>query len=373
MQQVNQTGFRLGSATGWHVSRHEKTNVDLNWRYADATRKALAKRGLFCINNYMYNHRGVMVNVVVFYRYLQRSRLNRWLVQRLRRREGALAPWPARYRILYKLDVASLKSTFNRKVNLRQAFPLTIPPRLKRERVPFPIWKTMSAAQREAHNAKFDQAVPALIKNGLVVQESPRQKAMRIKLSKRLRGWVDLEWKLYNVYKLGETESLARQLRLIYDQLLNGRSEVLLYNVMQFVPMLNPLVAARYYIFKRFAGLLYQADLIQVTYLAIHFNMSRLLAHTIVLGLQRHAAKRQQRRFLKMVEATILRLTTWEALQLAPFICRISVYGKLDAKMRRTHVLLECGDTQYQQMNFLTSAHKQVSRTKFGTSTVQIW
>jgi len=121
---------------------------------------------------------------------------------------------------------------------------------------------------------------------------------------------VDLEWKLYNVYKLGETESLNRQLRVIYDQMFGGRSEVLLYNVMQFVPMPNPLVTARYYIFKRFAGLLYQADVIQVTYLAIHFNMSRLLAHTIVLGLERHAAKRQQRRFLKMLEATIARLTT---------------------------------------------------------------
>jgi len=54
-------------------------------------------------------------------------------VQRLRRREGTLAPWPARYRVLYKLDIASLKSTFNRKMNLRQAFPETVQPRSKRE------------------------------------------------------------------------------------------------------------------------------------------------------------------------------------------------------------------------------------------------
>jgi len=59
------------------MTRHEKANTDLGTRYVDATRKVLAKRGLFCINNYVYNHRGVMVHVVLFYRYLQRSRINR--------------------------------------------------------------------------------------------------------------------------------------------------------------------------------------------------------------------------------------------------------------------------------------------------------
>jgi len=49
------------------------------------------------------------------------------------------------------------------------------------------------------------------------------------------------------------------------------------------------------------------------------------------------------------------------------------VYGKLDAKMRRTHVLMRSGHTQYQQVNFLTSSCKMASFTKFGASTVQIW
>jgi hypothetical protein len=56
-----------------------------------------------------------------------------------------------------------------------------------------------------------------------------------------------------------------------------------------------------------------------------------------------------------------------------PFHCRISVYGKFDAKMRRAHVLMETGDAQYQNVNFLTSSSKLVSHTKFGASTVQIW
>jgi len=168
----------------------------------------------------------------------------------------------------------------------------------------------MTQQERNAHNAKTDVALTTVRKSGLMLWDTPRQKSIRIKNSQRVRGWVDLEWKLHNIHKLGETESINRQLRAIYDPMFGGRSNVLLYNVMQFVPSVNPLVTARYYIFKRFAGLLYQADLIQATYLAINFNMSRILAHVIVVGLERHASKRKQRMFLKMVEATIARLTT---------------------------------------------------------------
>ncbi len=371
MQQINQTGLRLGTATGWQVSRHEKTNADLGWRYVDTTRKELAKRGLFCLNAHVYNHRGVWMNAIVYYRYLQRSRLNQWLVKTTRRREGALSEWKTRYRIFYKLDVTGVKSKLSRKLGLRSAFPALVKPKPKRPFVPPWKWKRMSTAQRKAYDRKFKAVVVETVKRQPWEPHIRRWKAE--KLSKKVRGWADLEWKLYCIHKLGETERLNHQLRLVYDQLLGGRSEVLLYNVMQFVPMINPLTTSRYYIFKRFGGLMYQADLIQASYLAIQFGVGRLLVHTIIMGLERHAAKRKQRRFLKMLEATINRLTTWDALTLAPLLARISIYGKLDAKMRRTHVLLEYGDVQYQQINFLTSAYKQVSNTKFGTSTVQIW
>jgi hypothetical protein len=373
MQQVNQTGLRLGSATGWQMTRHEKANQNLGLRYVDVTRKALAKRGLFCLNNYVYNHRGVMIHSVVYYRYLQRSRINKWLVRRLRRREGALAPWPVRYRMFYQLDVSSTKSVFNSRAGIKKAFPLAVQQSAKRPRIAPNLWHKMSQDERDKYNAQFTQKAAAGSQSGLAIYETPRQRTIRMKNSKRIRGWMDLEWKLHNIYKLGQTDSLNWQLRAIYDRMLGGRSEVLLYNVMQFVPSLNPIVTSRYYIFKRFSNLLYQADLIQATYLAINFNMSRVLANVIVMGLERHAAKRKQRMFLKMVEATIARLTTWDALKSKPFNMRISVYGKLDAQMRRIHVLMRCGHTQYQQVNFLTSSSKQVSVTKFGTSNVQIW
>jgi hypothetical protein len=366
MQQVNQTGLRLGSATGWIANRHEKGDVSVNWRYVDQTRKALAKRGMFCINNYTYNHRGVQTHVVIYYRYLQRSKLNRWLVQALRRREGQMAKVPVRSRIFYKLDLTSTKSAFTRKLVLRKAFPAVskVEKQVKRRKwVPPHIWKKMTFEQREAHNAKFKQQPK---ESGLVAF---KQK----KLVNQLRGWADLEWQMYNLYKVGQTERLNNQLRQMYDQLFVGRSEVLLYNIMQFVPLLNPLVTTRYYVFKRFGNLMYQADLVQTVYLAIYLNLSRLLSHTIVLGLERHAQKRSQRRFVAMLKATVERLTTWSTLQQASFVCRISIYGKLDAKMRRTHLLLKFGETQYQQVNFITSATKQTSRTKYGTSTIQIW
>ena len=310
MQQINQTGLRLGAVTGWSVSRHEKTNADLGWRYVDTTRKELAKRGLFCLNVHAYNHRGVWMNAIVYYRYLQRSRLNQWLVKTTRRREGALSEWKTRYRVFYKLDVTGVKSKLNRKLGLRAAFPALVKPHPKRQWVPKWKWKRMSMKQRNAYDKKFKAAVvPAKRQRW----ESYIHRWKAEKLSKKIRGWADLEWKLYCIHKLGSTERLNQQLRWVYDSLFGGRSEVLLYNVMQFVPMINPLTTSRYYIFKRFGGLMYQADLIQASYLAIQLGVGRLLVHTIIMGLERHAAKRKQRRFLKMLEATINRLTTWDA------------------------------------------------------------
>jgi len=159
------------------------------------------------------------------------------------------------------------------------------------------------------HNANV-VTVQTGSKYAMVGSLTERQKALRMKMQKRVRGWVDMEWKLYNAYKLIGTDGPNQQLRSMYDSMFGGRSEVVMHDIMNFVHSMNPLVAARYYIFKRFAGLLYQVDLIQAVYLAMNFNMSRVLAHVIVMGLERHASKRKQRTFLKMVEATIARLTT---------------------------------------------------------------
>jgi len=85
-------------------------------------RKQLARRGMFCVNTYSYEHRGKTVSVVIFYRYLQRSRLNRWLARALRHRQAALSPIVSRYRVLRKLDAYNDRALVNRKRSLK-TFP----------------------------------------------------------------------------------------------------------------------------------------------------------------------------------------------------------------------------------------------------------
>lgn len=79
------------------------------------------------------------------------------------------------------------------------------------------------------------------------------------------------------------------------------RSEFRSHNVFDFISGANPLIVLRHYILQRFNKMLYQADLISVIYLATQLNLARLLAHSIQLGLERQAGRRQQRRFLGMV------------------------------------------------------------------------
>jgi len=119
-----------------------------------------------------------------------------------------------------------------------------------------------------------------------------------------------LEYYLYSVHRSDGAESMVRDLRKALDGVLNGRSEVVLYNVLQLMPVVNPLVATRYYIFKRYSRMLYQSDALQAAYLALHLNFGRLLIHTIVLGLERQASRRKQGQFLKMIREILARLTT---------------------------------------------------------------
>lgn len=79
------------------------------------------------------------------------------------------------------------------------------------------------------------------------------------------------------------------------------RSEFRAYNIFDFVTTVNPIKATRHYILQRFSKMLYQADVLVAIYVATQLNLSHLFAHTILLGLQRQAGRRKQRRFLGMV------------------------------------------------------------------------
>jgi hypothetical protein len=156
---------------------------------------------------------------------------------------------------------------------------------------------------------------------------------------------------MYNLYKTHPAENFGRLFRDLCEFYLGGRSSARLFNILQFIPSTNPLVIARYYIFKRFTNMMFQSDVIEALYLAAYRNISERLSHIIVLGLERTAGKRKQRRFLKMVQATIDRLAALDSMGKRPLTGRISIYGKLDAKMRRNHIELGKGEIQFQQLD----------------------
>jgi len=121
------------------------------------------------------------------------------------------------------------------------------------------------------------------------------------KLSKKMRGWVDLEFKTYEIVKKRNADNMINQSRdTVYDML--SRAEFRAYNLFDFVPIFNHLKALRDYIFQRFNKLLYQADVRITMYIATQLNYSHIFAHAMVIGRERHAGKlRKQRRFIGMV------------------------------------------------------------------------
>jgi hypothetical protein len=375
MQQINPTGFRLGTV-GWKVPSNQKSRYDASFRVISILKRELARRGLFLINAYNYSHRGMAFVVIIFYRFYQRSRMEHWVAKRLRRREGSVAPVLSRFFTLQNLNIYNAVNSIERRIELWKVMP-KIEAKQKRKWVPRAKWLSMTPQQRQVYNNKSSSLITSklpkyLIDKNLIGRKKRKFDKLIGKLGYRVRGWVDLEWKIYNVHRAFPADNFGRQLREIAFSDL-GRSEAQLYNVLQLTSSVNPLIASRYYIFKRFSSLMFQNDLIETVYLAAKRNISALMAHSIMLGLERVANKRQQRRFLKMVQATVDRVATWDSLRANPLICRISIYGKLDAKMRRAHVEVGKGTTRFQQLDWNTSYYKQLSKTKFGTSTIHVW
>ena len=325
MQQVHSLGFRLGSTVGWQSSSYNQSSPEMNAQVNALVKHAMATRGAFLLNNYIYYHRGVAFCVIMFYRYYQRSRLPKWLVGYLNRREGALAPQMTRNYVLHHLDLNSKKSWWGRKRSLRKVFP----------------------------------------KAGL----KPWQKGSQN--SWNMRGWIDLEYRTIRIFRRWPAHHFNYQMRKETAGML-ARTDFRAYNVFDFTKAVNPIAVSRHYILKRFGSMLYQADVLESVYLAMQLNLSSLLAHTVTLGLERHARSRQQRRFLKMIRVTIEHLMTWKIARLRA-VWRLSVFGKLDAKMRRTHFKLRVGFVRYQHLDFILSYTQDVARTRFGTSSVRVW
>lgn len=325
MQQVNSLGYRLGS-TGWQTDINETVNSEIGEQVQNRVRKSRARRGSFRVTSYYYYHRGVLFCPSVYYRYNQRSRLKRWLVGYLNRRQGLLAPPKVRYFTLQKNNVENYKSVLGRQRQLKRVFPKT--------------------------------GLKGYSKNAL------RSRAMR--------GWVDMELKVYGILSRRQAENLQWQLRESASKLA-VRTSFRAYNIFDFIKGVNLMRGMRHYVLQRFSKLLYQSDIFSAMYVATQLNMSHLFANAVQRGRERHAGRqRQQRRFRMMVRVMSERIMLWKTVENRP-LWRLSVFGKLDAKMRRVHYRLRVGFVRYQEVDFLTSYSNATARTKYGTSSVRVW
>jgi hypothetical protein len=318
MQQINPVGFRVGSVQNWDNDKvlRIRGTADVSWRASLSVKYILARHGCYLLNMYSYNTpSGRSLNtVVVYYRYLQRGRLTRYLSKILRQGDAVLAP-------------AITRLYFNRRI-------LSLRPK-----------------------SKFLDAA-----------------WINMYLNDRLfRGWGDFELLYFApsnfLYRRSINYKVQSELSRIYSE----RVFLSTYNVSQFVPIANPVVFSSYYIFRRFSKLRYLHDLVQVVLISAKLGTSQLLGHMLSIGIEKHETKRKQRRFVKMFESVVNRALVWELVQRKPMDWRVSIYGRLDGRIRRSHVLVKVGRTKYQRLDNLMNYSCSVSKSKFSTSSVRVW
>lgn len=318
MQQVNPIGFRVGVVQNWVSDKFLRGRItaDINWKSWLPIRYILARHGCYLLTIYVYKLDALnsITAVIVYYRYLQRGRLARYLSRLLRQGDAVLAPIITR---LY----------FNRRI-------LSLRPKSK---FLDNIWS----------KTYFN--------------------------SRHLRGWGDIEL-LYLapsnlLYRRSINYKIQRELVKMYAE----RIFVSTYNITEFIPIINPLVFSSYYIFRRFTRLRYLHDLIQIVLISSRLGTSHLLGHVLALGIEKHETRRKQRYFVKMFEKVLDRALSWELVYRKPIDWRVSIYGRLDGRIRRSHTLVKVGRTRYQHLDNLINYSCTVSKSKFSTSSVRIW
>ncbi len=89
-----------------------------------------------------------------------------------------------------------------------------------------------------------------------------------------------------------------------------GRLQVHPHNLSDLIPSINPKRALNHYTLKRFQKLLYREDLVRAIFAATQIRSAMMVAKLIEFGLERHAAKRGQKYFLKMVQLTLERVVS---------------------------------------------------------------
>lgn len=90
------------------------------------------------------------------------------------------------------------------------------------------------------------------------------------------------------------------KIRSILYNVLGERVHISLYNINQFVPIVNPVLFSSYYTFNRLKRYLYLYDLIQLIGLSSKLSLSNLVGQTLAIGIERHETRKIQRRFLQV-------------------------------------------------------------------------
>jgi len=318
MQQINPIGLRVGSVQNWDIGKlvRLKDTNNLSWQTSLPIKRILARHGCFLINIYCYNNSSgtSTTAVVVYYRYLQRGRLMRYLSKMLRQGDAVLAPPLVR---LY----------LNRRL-------LTVRPKSK----------FLDGYWANSHlNDRF------------------------------FRGWGDFELLYFAPSNFLYRRSINYKVQKELTTLLGERVFTSMYNVSQFVPIVNPMIFSSYYIFRRYSKLRYLSDVIQIVLISSRLGTSQLMSHIIAMGIEKHETKRLQRRFVNIFESVINRALNWELIRRKPVDWRVSIYGRLDGRIRRSHVLIKVGRTKYQRLDNLINYAYSISKSKFSTSSVRVW
>lgn len=318
MQQVQPVGLRVGATQGWDFTKVQYCEgaQSLNWRYQLLVRRTIADYGCFVMNTYFYNTKNESFNaVVVYYRYLQRSRLPGYLAAMVRRGDAVLAPPWLRFFLARKVRHIRPKSTYFSN-------------------------RLLVDASTEFSRGYGDTELSHL---------GPDQLIHRRTLTYRLRG------------------------RLMQEIFQDHYTHVILYDVGQFIRIVNPWLIGSYYVFRRFSKLLYLHDAIQITTFVSRTHTPHLLAHILAVGIERHETRRQQKRFLRMFKSILDRVISWPLISRKPFDWRISLYGRLDAEIRRKHTMFQVGKTSYNTLDNLNNYTLHTAKTKFSTTSVRIW
>lgn len=431
MQQARSQSQRLGSIILWQSNIFEKTWQIKGPLLEGYIRKAIARRASFLIHYYTYIHRGVMFIVAVVYKYFQRGRLERWLAKSLRQKKGVIAPPMSRYFLLKNLNLARYKPILYR----RTAFETYVPKMKRQNKRNFlnarrnrfnnkfnkgnKVWPKKQAKSQQfwynkihkkwnknIKNYRSGPQKPTFLNNNKLVLSKeviPKRKKKRFtkkrkklalkrkykkatllvkqkkednfkrknRIIQRLRGWIDLEYKIFFYFKNWSHISTSRLLNKSLS-LLGGITELRVHNIIDFIETVNPNAAIRHYILRRYQRVIFSQDVVSGLYLAIQLSLSSLLAHTIILGLERNARRRRQRSFMYMVKSIIIHMAKWNTFQ-KRIIWRISVFGKIDAKIRRRHYKLRLGFVRHQSIEYVLNYSQQIARTKFGSTSVRIW